>query len=87
MGKLTFDYRGASILAAGMEEESGRYRVAWADRAGNVAAADYRVQVKPAVAAAYKADIARQIRNLKKRQARAVRRKAAAALSPTTTRN
>jgi hypothetical protein len=81
MGKgTTIDYRGATVLAAGMTDgNSGRYRVAWADRAGDVTVADYRVQIEPCVAKEYKADLARQIRNLRKRLARAVRREAVAA--------
>jgi acyl CoA:acetate/3-ketoacid CoA transferase alpha subunit len=79
MGKGTFEYRGATVLAAGMMKDSGRYRVALADRAGNVTVADYRPQVEPAVVAASKADIARQIGNLRKRRARAVLREAVAA--------
>lgn len=39
----------------------------------------YRPQVEPWVAAAYKAELRRQIRNLRKRRARADRREAVAA--------
>lgn len=75
MGK-GFDYRGATVLAAGMvADRGGNVAIAWADRGGNVVVADYRVQVEPWVAAA-KADITRRIRNLKKRRARAVLREA-----------
>lgn len=65
-------------------ERSKPVAAGWAGKLWCVQRADgslayYRPQIEPAVTAEYKADLARQIRNLKKRLARAVKREAPAA--------
>lgn len=51
----------------------------WCVQRADGSLAYYRPQVEPWVAAAYKAELRRQIRNLKKRLSRAVKREAVAA--------
>lgn len=72
-----FDYRGATVLAAGWADDNV-WQIIWSCRDGNVAIADYRVQVEPWSAKEYKAELKRQIANLRKRLARAVKREAVA---------
>lgn len=65
-------------------ERSKPIAAGWAGKLWCIQRADgslayYRPQVEPCVAKEYKADLARQIRNLKKRLSRAVKREAVAA--------